>query len=103
MSRLEQLRELHREYPADAFTHYSLALEYVDSGQPETAIAELRQLLATRPDYIPAHQMLGQTLLQHGDIAEARAALEQGIEAAAKAGNLHAATEMRGLLEELSH
>ncbi len=101
MSRLEQLQELHREYPADAFTHYSLALEYANSGQPETAIAELRQLLAARPDYIPAHQMLGQTLVQQGQREAARAALEQGIEAAAKAGNLHAATEMRGLLEEM--
>lgn len=101
MSRLDDLRALHAEFPLDPFTHYSLALEYANAGQAEVAIAELRQLVAVKPDYIPAHQMLGQTLLRQGRVEEARAALEQGIEAASKAGNLHAATEMRGLLEEM--
>jgi predicted Zn-dependent protease len=101
MSRIDDLRELHSEFPQDAFTHYSLALEYANEGQPEVAIAELRQLTSAKPDYIPAHQMLGQTLLRQGKVDEARAALEQGIEAAAKAGNLHAAIEMRGILQEI--
>jgi len=101
MSRLDDLRELHAEYPQDAFTHYSLALEYANEGQPEVAVDELRKLVATKPDYIPAHQQLGQTLLRLGRTDEARAVLEQGIEAAAKAGNLHAATEMRRILQDI--
>ncbi len=101
MGRLEQLLELHSEFPQDAFTHYSLAIEYANAGQAETAVAELRKLIAAKPDYVPAYQMLAQTLVKQGQNDAARAAFDNGIAAATKAGNLHAASEMRGMMEEL--
>src|SRR4051812_18451270 len=101
MSRLEQLLALHTEFPQDAFTHYSLAIEYANAGQADNAISELRALIASKPDYVPAYQMLAQTLTKEGKNDAAREAFESGIAAATKAGNLHAATEMRGMMDAL--
>ena len=37
--------------PADAFARYGLAMELVNSGQMESAVAEFRALLEHNPNY----------------------------------------------------
>jgi len=100
-SRREVLEAFVAGKPDDAFSRYGLALELMNSGDAVGAEAQFRELLQRNPTYIPGYQMLGQLLAKQSRSADARAVLEQGISAAAKAGNGHAQSEMEGLLTEL--
>jgi Tfp pilus assembly protein PilF len=101
VSRIEQLTEILAENPTDAFARYSLALEYANSGETETALSEFRKLLSQNPDYVPGYQMLAQTMMRAGMNAEAGEMLRNGIEAATRVGNTQARSEMEGMLEDL--
>src|SRR5579859_7140862 len=99
--RLEMLKQFVSANPNDSFARYGLAMEYANSGDAETALAEFKKLLEINPDYTAAYQMAGQTLLKAGREDEARAMLEAGIKSAARSGNAHAQSEMQGMLDEL--
>ncbi|HZQ91238.1 MAG TPA: tetratricopeptide repeat protein [Terriglobales bacterium] len=99
--RVGMLNEVLAQNPDDAFARYALALEYANSGETETALAEFARLLETNPNYVPGYQMAAQTLLRAGRTDEARAMLEQGIACAEKSNNAHAQSEMQGMLDEL--
>ena len=99
--RMQQIRALLAEDPADPFLRYGLAMEYVSQGDDATAAGHFRDLIAASPDYVPAYLMLGQTFVRLGDDDEAKEALRRGVAAAAKAGNEHAQGEMQALLESL--
>jgi len=101
VSRIEQLTEILSDNPTDAFARYSLALEYANSGETETALSEFRKLLSRNPDYVPGYQMLAQTMMRAGMKAEAGEMLRKGIETATRVGNTHAKSEMEGMLQEL--
>jgi predicted Zn-dependent protease len=100
-SRREVLEAFVAAKPDDAFSRYGLALELMNSGEADSAEAQFRELLQRNPTYVPGYQMLGQMLAKQSRSDDARAVLEQGISAAAKAGNGHAQSEMEGLLAEL--
>ena len=87
--------------PNDPFARYGLAMEYANTGDAATALAEFKKLLEINPDYTAAYQMAGQTLLKAGREDEARAMLEAGVQSAARTGNSHARSEMQGMLDEL--
>jgi Tfp pilus assembly protein PilF len=99
--RMQQIRALLAEDPADPFLRYGLAMEYAGQGDEATAADHFRDLIAASPDYVPAYLMLGQTLVRLGDDDEAKDTLRRGIAAAAKTGNEHAQGEMQALLESL--
>ena len=99
--RIAQLKEILAQVPGEKMARYALAMEYLSAGQGAAAIAELRGLAAEHPDYVPAWQMLGQTLMREGDAAQARDVLKKGIEVAARTGNGHAQSEMQGMLDEM--
>jgi cytochrome c-type biogenesis protein CcmH/NrfG len=101
MDRIAQLNEILAENPSDVFARYSLAMEYANSGQQETAVLEFRKLLAEHPGYVPAYQMLAQTLMRGGLNVEAHEVLCAGIETAIRAGNSHARSEMEAMLAEI--
>lgn len=100
-TRREKLEALLAQNPNDAFTLYGLALEYVNSGDFPTAESYFRRLLTANPEYVPGYQMYAQNLAQQERTEDARTILTQGIQAAARAGNQHARSEMEGLLSEL--
>lgn len=99
--RISQLREILAHAPGDKMARYALAMEYLSGGEMESAIGELAGLVSDHPDYVPAYQMLAQTLLRHGDETRAREVLEKGIRTAAASGNAHAQSEMQGMLDEM--
>ena len=101
-TRREMFEEFLTKNPNDAFTLYGLALECVNSGDFPAAEAHFRALLESHPDYVPGYQMYAQNLARHGREEEARRVLMRGLEAAARARNQHALSEMQGLLAELS-
>jgi tetratricopeptide (TPR) repeat protein len=100
-SRLEMLAQFLEQNPGDAFARYGLAMEYSKAGQTEPALAEFKTLLELHPDYTNGYFMAAQTLERNGRTPEAKKMLESGVEAAKRAGNKHALSEMAGMLEEL--
>lgn len=99
--RLQQIRALLADDPADPFLRYGLAMEYAGQGDDATAARHFRDLITASPEYVPAYLMLGQTLVRLGDDDEAKDTLRRGVAAAGRAGNEHAQGEMQALLDSL--
>lgn len=100
-SRRQMLEEFVAQKPDDAFSRYGLALECMNSGDLAAADQHFNALLNGHPGYIPAYLMYGQLLARESRPEEARRVLSNGVEAATKAGNQHALSEMEALLNEL--
>lgn len=88
--------------PTNAFARYGLGMEHLSQQQTDAALAEFARVIEHNPDYVPAYQMSAQTLAKTNRREEAVAILQQGLAAAARTGNSHAASEMQGLLDELA-
>lgn len=88
--------------PGDDFSRYALALECMNSGDSAAADQHFSALLERSPGYVPAYLMYGQLLARESRTGDARRVLSNGIEAATKAGNQHARTEMEALLNDLA-
>ena len=101
MPKLETLEEFVRASPDEPLPRYALAMEYRSLGRLEDAVSTFCDLLARRPEYVPTYLMLGQTLIGLGRPEQARPILEQGIAAAQKAGDRHAADELQDALDSL--
>lgn len=102
-TRRQQIEAMLAEDPSDEFLRYGLAMEYVGEGEHVTAVRLLRELIALNPTkpYVPAYLMAAQSLQKLGQASEAIPLLREGVAAAEKQGNQHAAGEMQGLLDML--
>ncbi|MGA3023617.1 MAG: tetratricopeptide repeat protein [Bryobacteraceae bacterium] len=100
-NRLEVLRSLVAQNPADAFARYGLAMELARAAKPEEAVEEFQQLLAAHPNYAAAYFHGGQTLEQLGRVEEARALYQQGIAVTTRSGDAHARSELQAALDLL--
>jgi tetratricopeptide (TPR) repeat protein len=100
-NRLTMLTQFLEQNPRDAFARYGLAMEHSRLGQNEAALEQFSKLLELHPDYTNGYFMAAQTLERVGRTPEAKKMLENGIAAAQRTGNKHAASEMSGMLEEL--
>jgi predicted Zn-dependent protease len=101
MDKIAMLTEILSQNPSDAFARYGLAMAYAAEGKMDEALREFGTTTEFNPDYVPAYQMSAQTLLKAGRSEEAKARLQAGMEACARTGNAHAASEMGAMLEEL--
>ena len=102
MDRIAALNEVLTENPKDAFARYGLAMEYSRQGDLDRALAEFSILLENHPDYTAGYFMAAQTLTRAERTEEAKKMLADGIASAKRTGNLHAQSEMEGLLSDLS-
>ena len=102
MDRIAALNEVLTENPKDAFARYGLAMEYSKQGDLDRAQAEFSILLENHPDYTAGYFMAAQTLTRAERTEEAKKMLADGIASAKRTGNLHAQSEMEGLLADLS-
>ncbi len=100
-SRLEILKQLVARNPADHFVRYGLAMEFVNAGELEQAVAEYRALLTMNPDYAAAYYPAAQALEKLGRLEEAREMYRRGIEVAARQGNPHARDHLQAALDLL--
>ncbi|HKO03588.1 MAG TPA: tetratricopeptide repeat protein [Candidatus Acidoferrales bacterium] len=94
------LEEFLAANPGDAFARYGLALECVNGGDNPAAEENFRRLVSSHPEYVPAYYHYGQLLLRMSRGAEAQGTFRLGIEAARKAGDTHALSELETALEE---
>ena len=95
------LSEILAQHPTDAFTRYGLAMAYGAEGKNEDALREFATTIEHNPDYVPAFQMSAQTLLKLGRTDEAKRRLNDGLAAAGRTKNEHAASEMQAMLDDL--
>jgi predicted Zn-dependent protease len=99
--RLEMLKQILADDPANTLARYGMAMEYAGMGETDTALAEFNTLIASNPEYANAYFMAAQTLARVDRNDEAKALLQRGIAAAQRAGNRHAESEMQAMFEEL--
>ena len=102
MDKIALLTGILAEHPTDAFTRYGLAMAYSAEGKNDDALREYATTIQHNPDYVPAFQMSAQTLLKLGRTDEARHRLTDGLAAAARTHNDHAASEMQAMLDDIS-
>ena len=101
MSRLEKLKEMLEQDPADTFVRYGLAMEYRTNDQTNEASKLFKELMNDTPPHVPSYFMMGQMLADNEQIDDAKTTLQSGITEARSQGNSHAAGEMTELLESL--
>lgn len=101
MSRLEAVKGLLAQDPANSRVRYMLCMEYLSAQDWSSAVAELSELIARDPDYIAAYYQAGRASEQMGEEEQARGFYRQGIEAARRAGDSHALSELQAALDIL--
>lgn len=100
-TRREILEQFVAQKPDDAFSRYGLAMECMNTGDIAAAESNFSELLRRNPQYVPAYLMFAQLLVKQSRPDQAREVLNDGIAAAASAGNNHALSEMEALLNEI--
>jgi Flp pilus assembly protein TadD len=100
-NRLEILKTMLQQNPRDTFARYGLAMEFANSGQLESAVAEFHALLEFNPDYAAAYFHSGQALEKLGRVEEARQIYEKGIEVTSRTGDQHTRSELQAALDLL--
>src|SRR3984885_6837794 len=100
-NRMEVLKAMVAQNPADAFARYGLAMEFMKTEQLENAVAEFHALLEHNPNYAAAYFHGGQALEKLGDVERARAFYEKGIEVTSRTGDQHTHSELQAALDML--
>jgi hypothetical protein len=101
MSRRQKIEAMLADDPGDVFLRYSLAMELDKEGEHDASLAKFAELAGDEPPYVPAFFMAGQQLVRLARVGEAREILRNGIEAAARQDDSHAAREMSEFLASL--
>ena len=102
MNRVDKIKEMLIENPADSFLQHALALEYIKLGNDREARGLFESLLNREPGYIGSYYHLAKLLERIGETNEAIKVYEKGMEAAKKAGDNHSLSELRSAFEELT-
>jgi thioredoxin-like negative regulator of GroEL len=101
VSRRVKIEAMLADDPSDVFLRYSLAMELDKEGDHDASLHRFGELAAENPPYVPAFFMAAQQLARLERLEEARTLLRDGIEAARRQGNAHAAGEMSEFLASL--
>src|SRR5688572_30419493 len=88
--RLQQLLQMLEREPNDAFLLYGIAIEYKNLNEANTALEYLGRVLKVDPNHSYTYYQQGQILESTGEVEKARAAYQQGIEAANRTGDAKA-------------
>jgi tetratricopeptide (TPR) repeat protein len=101
VDRLNKLQAMLQRQPGDPFLLYGIAMEHKGRGELDLAIEFLQKAAAADPNYSYAHYQMGQVREIMGDVQAARLAYRAGIEAARRAGDEHARSEIETALAEV--
>lgn len=97
-ARLDTLKAMLAQNPADSFARFGLAMEYRGAEDHQQAAREFAALVEATPSYLPAYYQYGKTLQELGLREEAKRIYEQGVETARQQGNAHAQKELKAAL-----
>lgn len=95
MTRLEQLREMASEDPADVFVQYAIGLELYKEEDADTAIQFMTKLAENEPDYCPVHFKLGQWHAESDRLDSALEWLNKALKIAQQEGDKKAENEIK--------
>jgi tetratricopeptide (TPR) repeat protein len=98
LSRIDLLKTLLEQDPSSLLARYGLAMEYVNAGQFENAVAEFEKVLASNPGYSAAYFHGGQTLEKLGRLDDARLWYSRGVD---QTHDGHARAELQAALDIL--
>jgi tetratricopeptide (TPR) repeat protein len=99
---IDQIERMLEAEPDDPFLLYALAQEHAKAGATDAAIDAYDRVLAVDPGYSYAYFHRARALEDAGRTDEAVQTLRQGLEAARRAADAHAASEIAAFLEELA-
>src|SRR5258708_2284506 len=99
--RAEKLRQMLEKSPGDTFLLYAMGMEAKKSGNAPEAIKYFDQVILHDWGYCYAYHQKGLLLESTGDLAAARAAYRQGIDAAQRKGDGHAQEEIGAALANI--
>ena len=104
MPSIAQLEKLLAAEPDDPFLWYGLAQEHAKAGAGgvEKALAAYDKCLSLDPLYCYAYFHKARCLADAGRVGEAVAVVKAGLDAAKRAPDSHALSELSGLLDELT-
>lgn len=100
MGRIEELESMLDQQPEDPFLIYALAREYEKNQVTMQALLMYEHLITEHPKYIATYYHYAKLLYQAGNRKEAKRMLLKGIEYGEEVKDLHAVSEMRGLLSQ---
>ncbi len=98
LERIEALKQLLDQNPANTFMRYGLAMEYVKCGDLNRAVEEFATIISADPSYAAAYFHGGQALEKLGRLDDARDYYRRGV---ANAGDAHARSELQSALDIL--
>lgn len=101
IDRIEVLKTLVEQNPADSRTRYMLAMELTKRGDLDDAVGQYRAILAGDADYVAAYYHGGQALERLGRPEQARELYRLGIEACTRTGDQHTRSELQDVLDNL--
>lgn len=101
MDRIEALKAMAAQDPSNLLARYGLAMEYVKQQAYSDAVAAFEEVLRVNPNYAAAYFHGGQTYEKMGQVEDARAMYERGIEVTSRTGDGHTRAELQGALDLL--
>jgi tetratricopeptide (TPR) repeat protein len=100
--RLQALLAMLEREPGDAFCLYGIAQEHARAGRHPQALEWFDRAIAADPDGAYAYFHKARSLEELDRVPEAVATLRTGLEAARRARDGHAASELAGYLDQLT-
>lgn len=98
---LESLENMLAKGVDNALLRFGLGKGYLDAGEFARAAEHLQRCVGFDPNYSAAWKLLGKAQQASGDLAAARQAWEQGLQAARGHGDKQAEKEMTVFLRKL--
>ena len=95
------LEQFIAEDPNNLFSRYALALEIEKEGRDPEAIGHLQEAISRDPNFVAAYYHFGRMLARTGQVEEARAVYQRGLEAAGAAGDQRTCSEIQEALNLL--
>lgn len=102
MDRIERLKEFLSANPNDSFVQHALALEYIKTGDDQSARQLFESVLQRDENYVGSYYHLGKLLERNGDSNAAIEVYQKGMVKAKEAGEQQAYNELQGAYEDLT-
>lgn len=101
MDRVSKLKEYISVNGPDSFLQHALALEYIKTGDDESAKKLFNEILKREPTYVGSYYHLGKLLERVGDPQKAMRVYKRGMEVAQAANDFNSYRELQAAYEDV--